>query len=432
MAEWRTATLRELVSLQRGQSYKSAFLDEPGPWLLGLGTIGRNGGFRGENLRTYGGPTAANILLGPGDLYVSLKDVTHAADLLGAVAMVPVELGSARLTQDTIRLDVDDALVDQRYLYWLLRSPAYRAHCKALGTGTTNLDLSRDDFLRFPFRLPSRTGQEAIADVLGALDEKIAANTRLATTADDLASSIFMRAVHGLEFSAQTFADVARVGGGGTPKSAVSEYWVGDVLWLTPTDVTALPGPYISSTKRTISEAGLQSISSALYDPGAIFMTSRATIGAFALAEAPMAVNQGFIVVEPLDESLRYWLFHEMRSRVGEFLDHANGATFMELSRGNFKKLPVRLAAPEVMTRFNETARVLHARASAALTENRALTAMRDALLPQLMSGRLRVRDAVDAIESGSLPESVSTSEPGAMTPTPAATPTTVEGSTLR
>jgi type I restriction enzyme S subunit len=67
-------TLGEVVSLVRGTTYKSALLGQPGPVLLGLGTIQRNGGFRDDSLKTYGGESAAKQLLVPGDLYVSLKD----------------------------------------------------------------------------------------------------------------------------------------------------------------------------------------------------------------------------------------------------------------------------------------------------------------------------------------------------------------------
>ena len=118
------------------------------------------------------------------------------------------------------------------------------------------------------------------------------------------------------------------------------------------------------------------------------------------MAQTATAVNQGFIVVEPIHEYMRYWLFHEMHSRVDEFLSLANGATFLELSRGNFKKLPVRLAEPEVLNSFAEVAGSLHSSAAAAHRENETLAATRDALLPQLMSGKLRVRDAEQAVEA--------------------------------
>jgi len=91
--------LDNYVSLQRGNTYKGMLLDQPGPWLIGLGSIARNGGFKGSKLRTYGGDSADKILLYPNDLYVSLKDITQSADLLGAIARVPPYVEIGRLTQ---------------------------------------------------------------------------------------------------------------------------------------------------------------------------------------------------------------------------------------------------------------------------------------------------------------------------------------------
>jgi type I restriction enzyme S subunit len=128
-------------------------------------------------------------------------------------------------------------------------------------------------------------------------------------------------------------------------------------------------------------------------------MTSRATIGAFALPQVPAAVNQGFIVVLPPSREMRWWLLHEMRSRVDEMISLANGSTFLELSRKNFKAMPIRLADPENVGKFARIAEPLHGRAARAAEENRTLATLRDTLLPQLMSGRLRVKDAEKIVE---------------------------------
>lgn len=267
-------------------------------------------------------------------------------------------------------------------------------------SGSVQPMLNRNYIAKVKVIVPPLADQMAIAEVLGALDDKIAANNKLAKSANELASTLFSEAVRHLPMSDQTFADVAKVSGGGTPSTKVPEFWEGDINWATPTDVTGLAGPYLETTSRLITADGLKACSSELFAPGAIIMTSRATIGAFAIAQAPMAVNQGFIVVEPLDVGLRYWFFHEMQSRVDEFIALANGATFLELSRGNFKKFPVRLADPKVMKAFGQTAESLHLAASLALRENASLAKTRDTLLPQLMSGKLRVRDAEKTVEA--------------------------------
>jgi type I restriction enzyme S subunit len=183
------ATLGDLVSLRRGSTYKSALLDQPGPVLLGLASIAANGGFRRSALKTYGGESPAEITLRPGDLYVSLKDVTQSGDLLGAVARVPAEVELGRLTQDTVKLNLKDA-TQSDYLYWLLRTPHYRDYCLTLATGTTTLGLPRDDFLAYP--VPPRTeSRMRIVRALQTLDEKIEQNARLCSALELVGQQVF-------------------------------------------------------------------------------------------------------------------------------------------------------------------------------------------------------------------------------------------------
>lgn len=185
-----SGVLGDYVTLQRGNTYKSALLGRPGPVLLGLASIARNGGFRDDNLKTYGGQCDSRMLLKPGDLYVSLKDVTQAADLLGAVARVPPHISQGRLTQDTVRLTPTATGIPADYIYWLLRTPEYRAYCRAHSTGTTNLGLSRDDFLSF--RVPALTSlRESIVTGLQRLDDKIELNRRTNETLEAMAQAIF-------------------------------------------------------------------------------------------------------------------------------------------------------------------------------------------------------------------------------------------------
>ncbi len=176
--------------LQRGTTYKSSLLGRAGPVLLGLATIERNGGFRGDSLRTYGGDSPAKLMLGPGDLYVSLKDVTQAGDLLGAVSRVPATVAAGRLTQDTVRLDLVPGAPDGAYLYWLLRAPQYREYCRARATGTTNLSLSREDFLAFPVP-PLTDARRSLVVLLESIEAKIELNRRMNRTLESIARAIF-------------------------------------------------------------------------------------------------------------------------------------------------------------------------------------------------------------------------------------------------
>jgi type I restriction enzyme S subunit len=88
-----------------------------------------------------------------------------------------------------------------------------------------------------------------------------------------------------------------------------------------------------------------------------------------------------------------------MRARIPEMMALANGSTFLELSRKNFKEIPVRLAPDDLVMRFDAEVDRLHNRAASSSEETAVLTELRDTLLPKLMTGEIQVRDAEKVVE---------------------------------
>ncbi|MGX7823551.1 restriction endonuclease subunit S [Actinokineospora sp. 24-640] len=331
----------------------------------------------------------------PGDVILSHKGT------VGRVAVAPMNSpGFVCSPQTTFWRSLDPTALDQHYLRYAMQSPSFARQLEVL-KGQTDMApyVSLTDQRSINLELPSIREQRAVGEVLGALDDKIAANDRVLHLCVELCDAKFAHAVNGILPSDKTFDEIASVSGGGTPKTAVEDYWNGDILWATPTDVTSLPGPYLFSTGRMITQAGLDSCASTLYPRGSILMTSRATIGAFAIAQSPIAVNQGFIVVNAKDSRYQLWLFHEMRARVAEFVSHANGATFLELSRGRFKQFRVRTPDVGIALSFSQEVEPLHAHASQIIRESKKIANVRDELLPLLMSGKVRVQDAEKVVK---------------------------------
>lgn len=318
---------------------------------------------------------------------------------LGEAALMPEGI-RACLGRRMALLRPDRSVVDPRFLLYFYLSPSFQRIVAANTIhGATVPRIGLVTMPAWEIGIPDLSTQNAIADLLGALDDKIAANDRTLRLCVELSDAKFAHAVKRIQPGSETFGDIAEVNGGGTPKTSIDEYWNGDILWATPTDITALAGPYLFSTSRTITQAGLNSCSSMLYPEGSILMTSRATIGAFAIAQSSVAVNQGFIVVNARDPRYQFWLFHEMRARISEFVSHANGATFLELSRGKFKQFRVRNPGVELAHSFSRDVRALHAMASQIITESANIATARDELLPLLMSGRICLRDAEKTVE---------------------------------
>lgn len=333
----------------------------------------------------------SEYLLKEGDIVVARKGGIDRSAYVGAS-----ERGWF-MGSDVLRVRPGAAAVG-RFFSFQMRTPRVRSWLAAHATGSTMPSLNQAILGQVPVWSPSVAEQRAIAEVLGALDDKIAANRRFIATSYQLLDSLHRKTRLGVLMS-QAFGEIVEVGGGGTPDTRVSEYWGGDILWATPSDITALDVPYLDATSRMLTTEGLTASSSPLYPTGSILMTSRATVGAFAVAQAPVSVNQGFIVVQPKNGSLKWWLFHEMQRLVPEFVNQANGATFLELPRNHFKKLMVELPGAEIISEFDASASVIHQRCVTAAQESKTLAKLRDTLLPALMDGTLRVKDAVAHVE---------------------------------
>ncbi|MBF1681203.1 MAG: restriction endonuclease subunit S [Rothia sp.] len=269
-----------------------------------------------------------------------------------------------------------------RYIYYTLISTMESILRNA--NGTIYLSVTKSDVENFDIPIPPQDVLERIAGILGSLDDKIEANTRLIQTLLDTADSVFQKFYSECELSESTYASL-EVYGGGTPSTKNETYWGGDIHWLTPTDVTSLGSPILFETARKLTEDGLNACSSKLHPAGSIMMTSRATIGAFAINQYPAATNQGFIVAVPQREEERWWIYHHMKKDVPEMINSANGTTFLEISRRTFKGLPYSSLSYEDLDRFHAVINPLYELVKSSEQENLQLAATRDALIKRLI-----------------------------------------------
>lgn len=312
--------------------------------------------------------------------------------------------------------------IDLRYSYFLIDFIGLN-HLK---DGTSNPTLSRDVFGSQALPVPPLPEQRAIAATLGALDDKIELNRKMNATLEAMARALFRdwfvdfgptrarmeaRAPYlspdlwalfpdrlddegkpeGWKVS--TIGDGVRVVGGSTPSTKELELWDGGINWATPKDLSTLAAPVLLETSRTISAAGLAKISSGLLPVGSLLLSSRAPIGYLAIAEVPVAINQGFIgmICDKRISNVFAWLW--TLENMDAILAKANGSTFQEISKGNFRPLPVVVPSEPMLRAFDAIAKPLYDRIAKNERESRTLAQTRDLLLPRLMSGELRVSD---------------------------------------
>lgn len=200
--------------------------------------------------------------------------------------------------------------------------------------------------------------------------------------------------------------EIGEISGGGTPSTKLPEYWGGEIRWLVPSEVTRCNGLFISDTERKITEAGLASCVARLLPVGTVLMTSRATIGEVVINTVPMATNQGFINVkcdgtEVFNEYLAFWIKQHKQI----FEDRANGVTFKEITKSNFKTIPIHLPP---LTEQRAIARALRAVQEAREARRKELQLERErkaALMQHLFTHGTR-GEARKQTEIGEMPES--------------------------
>lgn len=320
-----------------------------------------------------------------------------------------------------------------RFCYYLLRSIDFNG----MNTGSGVPTLNRNHLHPMPVKRPPRNEQESISQFLGALDDRITLLRETNKTLESIAQAIFKswfvdfdpvrakmegRQPEGMdEATAALFPDsfeeselgliprgwnvnpignVIQTVGGGTPATKNPTYWSPETYhWTSPKDLSGLQAPVLLDTERRISAEGLKKISSGLLPKGTLLMSSRAPIGYLALAQIPLAINQGYIAILPEGQLTTSFMLFWCKQNMDAIKGRANGSTFMEISKKVFRQIPIITPTSAVMDAFENTAYILLDRISQNESTIRTLTELRDTLLPRLISGQLRLPEAQNILE---------------------------------
>ena len=145
------------------------------------------------------------------------------------------------------------------------------------------------------------------------------------------------------EWRTTTIDDCAEILQGGTPDTKNPAYWGGNIIWVTPSEVTKLQSMYIDKSERKITQEGLKHSSATIVPAGTILLCSRATIGELAIAAKPMTTNQGFKNLICRKHVNNIFFAYLLKTLKKEMITLAAGTTFLELSKSNLKTIPVTL-----------------------------------------------------------------------------------------
>lgn len=393
MYDRNAVRLSDLISVKHGFAFPGhGFNEDPSlPTLVTPGNFAIGGGFRKSRLKTFAGEVPQQYVLAPADLIVTMTDLSREGATLGLPALVPAD--RVYLHNQRVGLvEVEDpSRIDRNFLHYYLRTEGYRAHILGTATGSTVRHTSPTKICSFVADLPPVYEQRAVAKVLGALDDKIATNTKLATTANTLAGLIFDLAVN--DRPQRTISSILNPILGGTPHRSRVDYWDGDVLWASARDVTGAPYGVVVDTQDRITELAIAQTRAKPLPTGSVILTARGTVGAVARLGTPSSLNQSCYGFRPgrLPAGALYFSVLRATECAKAF---AHGSVFDTITMRTFDYLKIADMALDEWHAIEAQIEPLLASITQVVKENRHLATTRDALLPQLMSGTLRVKDA--------------------------------------
>ena len=285
--------------------------------------------------------------------------------------------------------------------------------------------------IRIP--LPPLPEQRAIAHVLGTLDDKIELNRRMNETLEGMARALFkswfvdfdpVRAkmegrwrrgeslpgmpaelydlfadrLVGSElgeipegWEVGVLDDVIELLSGGTPKTAVAEYWDGDIPWYTAKDAPSPSDVFVLDTERKITRAGVENSATKILPAGTTIITARGTVGKIACLGIPMSMNQTCYGIRGSRGYPDFFTYLNIRMTVGELQHRTHGTIFDTITRQTFKLVDTTIPPAKIAEAFESVVEPIMSRILSNLHESHMLANLRDTLLPKLISGDVRV-----------------------------------------
>ena len=322
-----------------------------------------------------------------------------------------------------------------RFVFYFLKTLDLAVH----NSGSAQPSLNRNYIAPLPMRFPEPVEQEAIADTLGALDDKIEVHRRMNGTLEAMARAVFRdwfvdfgptrrqmagasdphailgglienaNEAHRLAplfpaalgdnglpegWEERPISQFLEIIGGGTPKTSVADYWGGEIPWFSVVDTPSQGDVFVHRTEKYITNAGLQESSARMIPTGTTIISARGTVGNLAIAPCPMTFNQSCYALRASIPAGDIFVYLAAENMVERLKKMAHGSVFSTITRKTFDSLSLPDAGSEVMREFEKIGALLFDKVKLNGEENLTLADTRNLLLPKLMSGEIRLKNA--------------------------------------
>ena len=317
-------------------------------------------------------------------------------------------------------LVINEDLIDYQYCYYLLASDYLTNYLCGINSNTSGSHkrINPDMLLSVDVALPTLNEQKRIGSMLANLDCKIEINRAINHNLEALAKQLYDYWFVQFDFpdengkpykssggnmawneklkrdipsswAVKTIDDVVEVYNGATPSTADEENYGGDVVWITPKDLSNQQQKFIYQGERNISNKGYESCSTHLLPSNTVLMSSRAPIGLLAIAKTELCTNQGFKSLVPKNDNEATYLYYYIQAHIKQIEQLGTGTTFKEVSREDILKFPILKPNDELLDTWEERISAINDKQLEIQKENENLTKQRDELLPLLMNNQV-------------------------------------------
>ena len=310
-----------------------------------------------------------------------------------------IEAGTENLLVSTgfTVVTVDTTIAYPYFIYYYLTQSSVIESLQAIAEQSTSTypSIKPSDIEDIELDLPELETQKKIGSTLRMLDRKIALNEEINDNLEQQVQAYFQELfVDNADpaWTLGTISDLGTVVGGSTPSKSKPEYYTEDgIAWITPKDLSINKAKFISHGENDITELGLKNSSASIMPEGTVLFSSRAPIGYIAIASGEVTTNQGFKSVVPKPEIGTAYVYCFLKHNLPVIEGMASGSTFKEVSGSTMKNVPAVIPDTETLTCFNDFCAPIFAHQRILEEQNQSLAALRDSLLPKLMSGEIDV-----------------------------------------
>ena len=290
-----------------------------------------------------------------------------------------------------------DKTVLPLYLYYYFCLEETKQFVRNIAVGATMPSINTKLMSEVPVSIPEIESQQRIADILSSIDNKIELNETINENLEQQAAAYFHHqfiANADPSWKEGAISDLGTVVGGSTPSKSKPEYYTDNgIAWITPKDLSADKSKFILHGADDITELGLKNSSASVMPAGTVLFSSRAPIGYIAIADGEVTTNQGFKSVVPNSNIGTAFVYFFLKNALPTIENMASGSTFKEISGSAMRTVPAIIPDDESLQEFADFCEPLFQQQRTLEAENRYLTALRDSLLPKLMSGELDISD---------------------------------------